>query len=386
MSRTVGLELTTTEVLAVRLRSFGGGVLETRRVPWDPAHPEAAVTALRAAFGPASQLAVAVGLGFLELKRVELPPAPIAERERMLQLEPDRYFAVGGTALVTALDEGSGIAFAAPRELLERWTDALEMWAPVERVEAAPVAVARVVDVSGRFVLDTDAGTPGVLEMRDRRLQAARRLAPHTDRNGARPLPAIDGAGDVFHAALGAARGIDGPLAGTLASDEQRAAVAHRRRRALWGWSVAAAAAVLFSGWAFERWQERELAALNREAGALTASATPALDAQRRLVSLGAEVAALRSAQTLGAQPLAALAALSQTLPPDAVVTSARMQGDEWEVDGTAREAARLLPILDQSGRFEQVRSRGATSRFNDRGTIRESFSIAVRFKHAPAP
>lgn len=383
---TIGVELTTTEIRAVRLRRVGGGVARTVRVVWDPARPQAAVAELQSALGGATQLAVAIGLGFLDVKRVELPPAPIAERERMLQLEPDRFFAAGNAALVTALDEASGIAFAAPRDAVAEWIAALEQWAPVERVEPTPVALARLLSTNGSYLLDEggDASVSGVLEIRENRLHTARRLAPQTDRNGARPIPSRDGIPNDFHAAWGAARGVHGPLSGTLVPPDLRATIAQRRRHALWSLSVAAVAAIVFSAWAFERYQERELTALTRATGALTANATPALQAQGRLVSLGTEIAALRAAATSGRRPLAALAALSQALPNDAVITGARMQEGAWQIEGTARDASRLVPLLDTIGRFENVRSVAATSRFNDRGTVRESFSLTFRFRDAP--
>jgi Tfp pilus assembly protein PilN len=386
MSGTIGVELTTLEIRAVRLRPIGGGVARSTRIAWDPSRPQAAIAELHSTLGGATQLAVAIGLGFLELKRVDLPPAPLAERERMLQLEPERFFAAGGAALLTALDEASGIAFAAPRDAVAAWVAALESWAPVERVEATPVAVARVLDSNGSYVLDGggDPSASGVLEIREHRLHAARRLAAQADRNGARPIPPRDGVPDLFHAAWGAARGVHGPLTGTLATTELRATVAQRRRRVIWGLAVAAVAAVTFAGWAFERYQERELASLARAAGTLAANATPALQAQGRLLALGTEIAALRAVATTGPQPLIALAALSETLPRDANLTSARMQGDEWQIEGTARDVSRLVPLLDKSGHFENVRSVAATSRFNDRGTVRESFSIALRVRHAP--
>ena len=386
MSGTIGVELTTTEIRAVRLRPMGSGVARSMRVAWDPSRPHAAIAELQNTLGNATQLAVAIGLGFLELKRVELPPAPIAERERMLQLEPERFFAGGGASLLTALDHPSGMAFATPRDAVAGWITALEHWAPVERVEAAPVALARVLASNGSFVLDggDDASASGVLEIREHRLHAARRLTPQADRNGARPIPPRDGVPDVFQAAWGAACGVHGPLTGTLATAALRSAVGQRRQRALWSLIVAAVAALVVAGWSFERFQDRELAALARAAGALTASATPALQAQGRLLALGAEIAALRSTATTGPQPLSALAAISRTLPGDATLTSARMQGDEWQVEGTARDASRLVPWLDKGGHFENVRSVAATSRFNDRGTVRESFAIALRLRHAP--
>ncbi|MFN8574641.1 MAG: PilN domain-containing protein [Gemmatimonadaceae bacterium] len=382
MSGIVGIELTEREARGVRLGRWTKRVTATHRVPWNPARPADALAELRAALGPADRLAIAVGLGLLELKRVDLPPAPTAERERMLQLEPDRYFASADQPLVTGLDESSGLAFAIGRDDLTRWLAAISDWAPVERIEPTPVAVARVVSGNGHYLLD-ESDTASVIELRDRQLRMARRLPPHVDRNGARPLPTDGDVTTPFQAALGAARGIDGPLAGQLATPELRADTGRRRQRRVALLGMAAAASVLFAGWSYEQWQVRSLAALSREAGTLTANAAPALEAQTRLRSTMDEIAILRGREAAALQPLEILALLSRVLPPDAVVTSLRMQEQEWQVEGSASDASSLVPRLDSTGRLERVRSVAATSRFRDGARMRESFAIAFGVRHA---
>lgn len=255
MSRVVGIELTAGEARGVRLARWRASAAATHRVPWDPARPAAAIAELRAALGPADRIAIALGLGLLELKRVDLPPAPPAERERMLQLEPDRYFASTDRDLVTGLDDASGMAFAVARDDLTRWLAAFREWAPVERIEASPLAIARVVPGDGHFVLDEGDGA-SVIELRDRQLRAARRLPPHVDRNGARPLQSAGGVVAPFQAAVGVARGIDLSLTGQLSLPELRADTVRRRQRRVALLGVAATAAMLFAGWSYERWQE----------------------------------------------------------------------------------------------------------------------------------
>lgn len=382
MSRVIGIELTAGEARGVRLARWRASAAATHRVPWDPARPAAAIAELRAALGPADRIAIALGLGLLELKRVDLPPAPPAERERMLQLEPDRYFASTDTDLVTGLDDASGMAFAVARDDLTRWLAAFREWAPVERIEASPLAIARVVPGEGHFVLDEGDGA-SVIELRDRQLRAARRLPPHVDRNGARPLQSAGGVVAPFQAAVGVARGIDLSLTGQLSLPELRADTVRRRQRRVALLGVAATAAMLFAGWSYERWQERSLASLTRESGALTASATPALQAQARLLASTNELAMLRGRAAVDSRPLETLALLSRVLPSDVVVTSLRMQGNDWQVDGSAADASQLVPLLDKSGRLERVRSVAATSRFRDGPRMRESFSIAFGVQHA---
>ncbi|MFN8581018.1 MAG: PilN domain-containing protein [Gemmatimonadaceae bacterium] len=378
----VGIELTASELRAVRLRAFGRGVAAECRVPWNPAQPDAAVAEARRLLGRADRIGVAIGVSLLELKRVSLPPVPLGERERMLQLEPDRYFAVTGD-LVTALDDNSSTAFAVRRDDVMQWLTAIEAWAPIDRVEAAPLAVARVTADSGHFSLD-DAEDTGIVELDHSRLRAVRRLAAHADRNGARPLPAIDGRASAFHAAYGVARGIDAAPVAQLAPTTVRSNMDRRQRRRFWTTAATTAAALVFAGWSYERWQERSLDALGREAGALTATASPALQSQAQLAVQRTELNLLRAHTQSSSHPLAVLAMLSRVLPSDVTVTSVRVQGDAWQVDGTARDASQLVPILDRDGGVADVRAVAATTRFADGGRVRESFSITFRAAHAP--
>jgi hypothetical protein len=73
------------------------------------------------------------------------------------------------------------------------------------------------------------------------------------------------------------------------------------------------------------------------------------------------------------------LAALGRRLPPDAVVQGLRADGDTWQVDGVARDAAAVVPALDADPRFVDVRSAAPSSRVEGAGGARETFSVAFR-------
>jgi hypothetical protein len=75
------------------------------------------------------------------------------------------------------------------------------------------------------------------------------------------------------------------------------------------------------------------------------------------------------------------IAALGERLPRDVTVLNARAIGDEWRIDGTATNAAAILPALDGDPRFVDARFLAATSRFREGGKTYESFSLAFRAK-----
>ena len=79
--------------------------------------------------------------------------------------------------------------------------------------------------------------------------------------------------------------------------------------------------------------------------------------------------------------PLRVLAALGERLPRDVTVLNARAIGDEWRIDGTATNAAAILPALDGDPRFVDARFLAATARYREGGKTYESFSLAFRAK-----
>ena len=147
----IGLELLADRVRAVALGRRGRAPRATAEVPWDPARPELAVVELRTLLGDASRIGVAVGLAFLDVQRVALPPARGEARRRMVALDPARVFPLREVVVVALADDAPPArgdaagepAFAASREQVRAWVAALEAWGPVDSVEPAPAALAR---------------------------------------------------------------------------------------------------------------------------------------------------------------------------------------------------------------------------------------------------
>ena len=130
---------------------------------------------------------------------------------------------------------------------------------------------------------------------------------------------------------------------------------------------------------AADRQRQRQSDALERALRAELPRAAAAESLQARLTAFdegaraGAELLARR------ADPLAVVAALGERLPEGAAITALRMQRDAWTVEGTARDAAALVPQLAGDPRLADVRALAPSSRYVERGTPVETFSIAFR-------
>lgn len=385
MSPRVALELTPVHLRAVVASGWRDVAQRTLELPWNPAEPEGAIARLREQVGAVDAIAVAVGLGFLHVKRVELPPAPHVAREQMLALESERFFAATPPVTV-ALAPGGAVAFAVDGDALERWTAALERWSPVVRVDAAPVSLARALArgnsaVTGDFALEAGEGEHGLATLRGGALVAVRRI-PHTV--GAPPAataPAIASVPATHLAAWGALLGEDEDEQGTLAPAARRRSFASRRQRRFAVAVVAAVAGVAFALLSADRWRARTLQALETDVAARRAAAAPGEAALAARSRLDQEVATLGRLSASRNGSLHALAAISAALPADAVIQGAHAVGRDWEIDGTASSAAALVPALDKDGRFENVRLRAASSRFRDGARTRETFSLALRVR-----
>ncbi len=382
MSGVVGVELTTDRVRAVARGRFGSAA-RAFETAWDAQRPAEAVAVLRAQIGAARRIALSIGLGFLHVKHVSLPPVALAERRRMLALEPDRFFPVQSEPIVVALERDSGVAFAIDADLLSRWVAAFAAWAPVDLVEPAPISLARALARSGAgvWVLPTPEGECGVAELRAGRLHSVRRIAGDDIPAGARPVPAARGAPADHRIALGAAMGVDAPLEGALLSEAHAAGI--RRRRA---GRTAVAAFMCFTAlglalWSLARSRERTLERIRGEIAQLETRAAPAIELRDRLAALDAEGALIAALQARRADPLRILGILSEKLPADATVLSLRATGDAWQIDGRATDAAAILPALDGDARFENVRFLSASTRFREGERTWETFSIAFRVR-----
>jgi Tfp pilus assembly protein PilN len=385
MSAHIGLEITPSRVRVVERARWRSAPRRTHEIPCDVERPRETVAELRAAIGRVSTISVALGLGLLHVKHVQLPSVPLTERRRMLVLEPDRFFAASDTPLVVALAEPGEIAFAADAALVNRWLAALDEWAPVDRVVPSPIAIARAdATLVGRFTIEAGTGEVGEIELVHGALRSVRRRrapdesATSIDARAARTLPSAD------LAALGATITHRSDETASLVPDDRRERQRARSRRGTTVAAVACAASLAFVLWGLEGAREQRLVALEAEAARLASTTRSAMAAEHRLLSLEREAAVLRAVRAEQRDWLAMLAALSERLPDDAVVLNLRAIGDDWQIDGTAPNAASLVPLLDRDPRFENVRSLTASSRFRDDRRTYETFSIALRILRRP--
>ena len=384
MSGRVGVELTPTTVRVVRVSRFSSRVTETSEIPWDPSRPADAVAALRGKASRPDGISLAIGLGFLEVARLDLPPVPASEKARMVELEPDRYFAAASRetfAATVAPDES--IAFAAPSSRLESWIAAFESWAPVDWIEPSPVALARAVgrNATGTYAMDAGDGEFGLVQLDRGRLVSVRRTLDQNAARDARPAPTVGSVRPPFAIAAGVVRRRATNVAPALAPDARRRRIVARQRTAVVVSTMAAAVAILFAIWAADRWRERTLANLDARIAQVESQSALADTALRMLRSREAEAAALWVIAANRPDPFRALAAISATLPREANVLSARATGNDWQIDGTASDASALVPLLDRHEQFDSVRFLSASSRYRDGNRSYETFSIALRFR-----
>lgn len=394
----IGLELLADRVRAVALDRWGRAPRETAEVSWDPMQPDAAVAELRQRLGKARSIGVAVGLAFLDVQRVALPPVRGDARRRMVALDPARVFPLREPVVValaddapppraTKADEERGEpAFAVGREHVQRWVRAIERWAPVDSVESAPTALARALSVRGGAPTDGERRLPaasqedGVVQVRGGRVVGVRR-APRWESDATPPLSTdATESRETWLVALGAALGADAaPAAVQLLPDElaqgvlQRRAASITRAAALCGLAVGVALA------AADRQRERRASALDAALRAERPRAAAAESLQARLTATDASVRTAATVLARRAEPLVVLAAVGARLPDGSVVTGLRMDGDAWTVEGTARDAAALVPAFAADTRLADVRALAPSNRYVERGTPVETFAVAFR-------
>jgi len=384
VSDRVGVEITGTRLRAVSLAAWGDRPRACVESEWDAEHPAASVAMLAGRLGGVGRVALAIGFDSLHVKHVDLPAAPPAVRRQMVAVEPDRFFPVQDERVVVGI--AGDVAFAMAQATLDRWLEAFESWAPVESVEAAPVALARALgsggDATYAFPLGSDEA--GVVELRGGVLAVARHVSGASAaeaRAQSRPLPAVGGVAADSLAAWGAALGLDGDLGPMMITDAQRQTIRRRRSRRVVSAVAACALALGFALWALDRSRDDVLARLAAEQAALESRAAPAAALQAQIAGLQQEDAVSRSVTAARTDPLRIIAALGERLPRDVTVLNARAIGDEWRVDGTSANAAAILPALDGDPRFSDAHFLAATSRFREGGKTYESFSLAFRAK-----
>ncbi len=389
MSGRAGVELAPGVLRVVRLAPFTRHVTQTIEIPWDPQRPADSIAVLRSKAGRPRSVSLAVGLGFLQVMRVDLPPVAPRERARIIELEPDRYFAAATReSLVTTVAPDAPLAFGASSSMVAAWIAAFETWAPVESIEPAPIAVARALagQRDGAWRIEAADGETGLLQIERGQIASVRRARDAAAATNARAVPAIGGTPAPFAAALGAARWQPQHARGapSLAPDDWRRRLSTRRRAAIATGAIAATAAIVFAVWAADRWRQRTLDALDERVALVEAQAAPADTALRMLRSREAEAATIQEIAATRADPFSALAAISAALPREANVLSARANGNDWQIDGTTSDASTLVPLLDRQERFDSVRFLSASSRYRQANRSYETFSIALRFRAQP--
>jgi len=422
----LGVELTATTLRGVRLGGWPARPADAADVEWNPASPVEGVAALFEKLGGGARVVLAFDLSLLFVKRLKLPPVPAAEKRRIVSLEPDRFFPVrGGEEMTVVLRDGDTLAFAASEEKLAAWLAAMETLGPLDYVEPAPVALARALARSGiadaTILMDRNKAGCVIAEvangmLRDARrvpgtaLQAATRFAEaERDAVGRRllyldpwneeraeeimrehtsldihPLPSIDGGGPSSLVALGAALGAGSALEGALVPDAAMRQIRARRRRPRFAAVAACLAALSFATWSADYSRTRTERGLDAQLRALSDPASSALALETETRRLAQEERVLARAEIERPQQLATLLAVSVRLPADAHVQMLRASGLEWQLDGVAGNAARLVPALEAHQRLEGVRFLEATRRTERHGEILENFSLALRAVRAP--
>ena len=380
MRRIAGVEIGENVVrLVVR---NGNAPALTFEAPYLPDRLETAVALLADAAGRVTTISLAIGLAHLHVKQVKLPPVSNAARRQMLTVEPERWFALEqGRETAIALSAAGDIALAADGAFVHRCVQALESWAPVQRIEAAPMALARLLNAEGHrsavAPLDAGLGERGMVELVDGALHTVRR-ARSGDVGDAPHAPTLSSAVDArFGVALGTSLALDGTLETMLLTPalEQRFRSVQRRR--VTGWAAAASIALVTAAVAAGASRDRALMALEAEIDVARTRAASADTLMSRVLTADRELAAITTTTAQRPDVPAALAALGARLPVEAVAQRVRVVGAEWQVEGNTTTAAAVLAALAAEPRFDNVRFLAPSNRFRDGTEDRETFAIA---------
>jgi hypothetical protein len=362
------------------------GTLHTYEMPIAADRLDDVVAQLSAAAGDVRMIGLAIGLAHLHVKQVKLPPVKHAARRQMLAVEPERWFVVPqGSPTAVSLTPGGDIALGADGAYVEACVRAFSKWAPVQRVEAAPLALTRALNSAGQraavAALDAPHGEVGVVETRDGALFSVRR-ARATDLAAPAVSPTTSpGLDPAFSAAFGAALAFDGALDFMLLTPALEGSFVGAQRRRVAMWSVAAAVAVTAVLWSAGASRERLRGALDTEVAAARAQARAGSSLALRAMSIDRELAAISTTTRSRPDALTAMSALGLRLPVSAVAQRVRMVGNEWQVEGNAKKAAAVLAALAAEPHFEKVRFLAPSNRFRDGTDDRETFAIAFAIR-----
>lgn len=420
MSAAIGLEIGPELIRAVRLEGWGRARVRTFEQHWDRLQPATAVAALRESLGTAGRIAVTVDLSFLFAKQVRLPLLPIAEKRRILSLDPERFFPVRGEELVLAVRGEDNLVFAVRSSVIGPWLEALEAMGSVEMVEAGPVSLARALGRSDSGVAtilteEKDDGL-GITQVSDGKVRRIRRIpsdpaglaeavtpdgagqvylrplngnrewfpSAGLQMNGASDLPSVGGVPASHLAAYGAALGLGGSLDEALLPPELSNRINGRRRRVGVIAATVCLLALVFVGVSLDQFRSRTLQQLETEIAQVRERGEGALALERQAEAMRRQTRAVASLESERVDYIGALASLTRALPAGAHLQSLRSNGLDWQIDGYAREAAPLVSRLEADPHFTDVHFLSATSRVPLDGKSYESFSIALRLVPAP--
>ncbi len=284
-----------------------------------------------------------IDAALLEMAEVALPPVSERERRALLRRDADRHVPIEGPVAVTVGSGARPLVYACSASWLAEWRLCIEAMLPVQAVLAMPVAMTLTANTAPKQ-------TPDQTQLASAALAS---LAASTYR---------------WHSVPASAQLID----------EQREARLHaseRQRRVQQAAVVVALLAVLL--WLGNTWRDRTLRSLEQRAELLARAAEPAEAARSRLARAEAELAWLSADAAQASQRASAvLAHVGERLPRDAFVQRGEWDGATWRIDGSARDAAALVPRLDADSLLRNVRSLAPSTRFLDGGQPRNSFSI----------
>lgn len=423
----IGIEIGPRAVRAVRLSAAGWRrrPAQVVEIEVDPATPRDLVTTLREHFGATARVAVALDLPLLCIKQVKLPALAATAKRRIMALEPERFFAMRGQDVVVAARDQDNLVFATREDLVTSWVTALEELAPVEIVEPGPAALVRALTRGGvgNAAVLRDAQKDGVAMLvldagrvaRARRVfgglrEAARALHdepsvpekvlldPWTedrarvvaaeldcDVHRIEPVPTVAGVSSQFLPALGAALALDRPppTDNSLAPVDLAVRIGRRRRRDQAIAIVACIAALILALSSADGWRNRALTRLQRSLPVMRERAAPALTLQSEILSVEQEAQTIRAVTLDRPEPLRVLEALTRRLPREAYLRSLRFAGSDWQVDGYAPNAARVLAELGGAAEFTDVHFLTATTHVTLGSRTYETFALAFRFAAA---
>lgn len=419
MSATTGVELGPELIRAVRLDRWGRSGPRTFEQHWDPANPAEAFHSLHESMGKIGRLAVTVDLSFLFAKQVRLPSLSAAEKRRILTLEPERFFPVRAEDLVLAVRGEDNLVFAARAAELTGWLEILETIAPIVLVEAGPVSLARALRQAdpgaATIMLEEKLEGIGIASVEDGRVRRLRRVRgepsdlsasvaasdegsgrlyfrPLNGNHGWRPpgapnaseLPSVAGIAPPYLVAYGAALGLGADVGEAMLPAELSRRILGRRRRSLVRGGVGFTLALALAWLSIDGYRARTLHKLDVEISRVKDRAEAVLALQQQADSFSRKAGLVSAMEAQRLDLVGGLAALTRRLPAGAYLAALRSTGPEWQIDGYARESARLVAGLEADPLFDDVHFLSATSRTQVNGKAYESFSIAFRLVPAP--